>query len=352
MQSAGVKKVRARRNKRGPRRVPFGQTGVINQEQSQDDSSNVPIGQSRISWPDTLAALEKESLDSQIHRHKEWKRNGSIHEDYCRVCWKSHRLEPCMTCRLALHSECMPAGWLRNAENQLFCAVCVRRGWHVAPPTLTAPASPRLAEGHGGPAAGVPAIELDSISVATPCSHAAPLHGQPQASSTHEQSISDRQDIPATAPVQEASPNNKDIGVNGNTQPGVSRPPRQRKSRYISLRSEVDTAFNVLYREVEASEALRLENENLRNENARCIQTIQIRDLSLMAMRRELEHRRFSDQDLERLQASAAQLEHANRELQELRAKNESLEAELQVSRESAKEVQDWKAKFVALMNT
>ncbi|OGM43168.1 hypothetical protein ABOM_008864 [Aspergillus bombycis] len=364
MRSTAVRKPRSRRPARGRQTRRAGlrassaepeQAGVINQEQSQVDRSNVPTSQSRISWPDTLAALEKEPLDSQIRRHKEWKRNGSTHEDYCRVCWKSDRLEPCMTCRLALHSECMPAGWLRDSENQLFCVACVRRGWHTDPPALTPPASPRLAEVHCGPATGVPAVELDSISLSNPQSHAAPLHGHPLASSTHEWSNNSRQDIPATDPVREASSNNDDIDVSGNTQPGVSQPPRrQRKSRYMSLPSEIDASLNVLYRELESSAALRLEIESLRNENARCVQTIQIRDLSLMALRRELEHRRFSEQELERLQANAAQLENANKELQELRAKNESLEAELQISRESAKEakamVDDWKAKLAVLI--
>ncbi|KAE8160331.1 hypothetical protein BDV40DRAFT_302382 [Aspergillus tamarii] len=181
-------------------------------------------------------------------------------------------------------------------------------------------------------------------------------HRQPQASSTHEQTINDRQAIPATNPAREISPDNDETNENGRTQSGVSQPPRrQRKSRYMSLPSEVDASLNVLYRELEANASLRLEIENLREENTRCMQTIQMRDLSPMALRRELEHRRLSEQELERLQANAAQLEIANKEIQELRAKTESLEAELQISRESAKEakalVDDWKAKLSLLIN-
>ena len=181
-------------------------------------------------------------------------------------------------------------------------------------------------------------------------------HRQPQASSTHEQTINDRQAIPATNPAREISPDNDETNENGRTQSGVSQPPRrQRKSRYMSLPSEVDASLNVLYRELEANASLRLEIENLREENTRCMQTIQMRDLSPMALRRELEHRRLSEQELERLQANAAQLAIANKEIQELRAKTESLEAELQISRESAKEakalVDDWKAKLSLLIN-
>ncbi|KAE8360878.1 hypothetical protein BDV27DRAFT_167384 [Aspergillus caelatus] len=368
MRSTAVRKTRSKRpargaqNRRGGLRPARGieETGIINQvgsqEQRQVDISSIFDSQSRVSWSDTLAALEKESLASQIRRHKEWKRNGSIHEDYCRVCLKSDSLEPCLTCRLAFHGDCMPAGWLRNPQNELFCVICVRRGWHIIPPALTPPASPRLTEAHGAPATGTPAIEVDSVSLSNPHSHATPLHRQPQASSTHEQSINDREAIPATNPAREASPDNDEMNENMYTQSGVSQPPRrQRKSRYMSLPSEVDASLNVLYRELESNASLRLEIENLREENTRCMQTIQMRDLNLMALRRELERRRFSEQELERLQANAAQLENANKEIQELRAKNESLEAELQISRESAKEakalVDDWKSKLSLLIN-
>ncbi|KAI2849877.1 hypothetical protein CBS11350_1790 [Aspergillus niger] len=132
------------------------------------------------------------------------------------------------------------------------------------------------------------------------------------------------------------------------------RPRRQRKSRYTNLPTEVDTALSVLYRELESNESLRREVEELRSENTKYNQTIRIRDLSIIALRRELDYRRSSEQEMETLRATATQLENAKKEIQELRARNEALNAELQTSRHETTEAQalvrDWKAKLSQLI--
>ena len=132
------------------------------------------------------------------------------------------------------------------------------------------------------------------------------------------------------------------------------RPRRQRKSRYTNLPTEVDTALSVLYRELESNESLRREVEELRSENTKSNQSIRIRDLSIIALRRELDYRRSSYQEMETLRATATQLENAKKEIQELRARNEALSAELQTSRDETAEAQalvrDWKAKLSQLI--
>ncbi|PYI34963.1 hypothetical protein BP00DRAFT_389081 [Aspergillus indologenus CBS 114.80] len=318
--------------------------------------SEPPVGHSeappRISWPDTLAALEREPIASQIQRHKQWKRDGSIHETYCRVCFREKNLEPCLTCRLAFHTECLPTGWIRDTDHHMFCSVCVRRDWHISPPTLTPPASPRLTGVETSDAAPVasPALHHNTLS-STPLHHAELTQTKPPIiSPLPEHSIT-----PQPKPASDTTIASTQIPA---PHPDPSPPPtrRNRKSRYTNLPADVDASLNVLYRELESNASLRLENEDLREENLRCQQIIQIRDLSLTALRRELEYRRSSEKEMETLRTTAAQLESSRKEVQELRARNEALEAELERSRQEAAEaremVSDWKAKLSTLLGS
>ncbi|CAK41080.1 hypothetical protein M747DRAFT_279363 [Aspergillus niger ATCC 13496] len=312
------------------------------------------------SWSDTLAAVEKQSLGTQIHEYKEWRQNGSAHEGYCRICQAAGgRLEPCSTCRLAFHADCIPAGFLRDSRDSLFCPICVRRGWHTTPPPLTPPGSPPPAEQEDSASAAAPAMSvLDSGTnpSSNTLSHIS-TSGRPSGVSAVQQArTGDRQDISAgdstvPKPLYNLLGNDDeatdDIGT-------PQRPRRQRKSRYTNLPTEVDTALSVLYRELESNESLRREVEELRSENTKYNQTIRIRDLSIIALRRELDYRRSSEQEMETLRATATQLENAKKEIQELRARNEALNAELQTSRHETTEaqalVQDWKAKLSQLI--
>ncbi|PYI02885.1 hypothetical protein BO78DRAFT_463727 [Aspergillus sclerotiicarbonarius CBS 121057] len=348
MPSQGVKKTRGRRPTRGRLNTRLEQaiaSQIGTQEQRQPGTSPPSVLQPRKSWTDTFAALEKEPLADQTQRYKEWKRNGSLHEDYCRVCFEPDSLEPCFTCRLAFHADCMPGGWLRILQDQLFCVICVRRGWYIDPPALTPPASPRMGETYGGPIAATSATELNTST--WPSSHldTTPSDRQPETSPIHGQIISDQQALQAPDMTPENLLNSNGTNENDNTL-GPSGPAarRPRKSRYMSLPSDVDASLNVL-----------LEIERLRQENIRHLQTIKIRDLSLMALRRELDNRRCSDQEYEKVRENAAQLENAKKELQELRSRNGALEAELQIAREAGVEakalVDDWKGKLSQLLN-
>ncbi|RAK96662.1 PHD finger protein [Aspergillus ibericus CBS 121593] len=361
MRSQGVRKTRSRRPTRGRQNTRLEQAvasnRIGNQEPGQPATPPPSALQPRKSWADTLAALEIESLAYQTQRYREWRRTGSHHEDYCRVCFKPDSLEPCLTCRLAFHNECMPAGWLRTSQDQLFCVICVRRGWHTDPPALTPPVSPRIAEASDGLAAATSATALNASARPSPHLDTILPDRQSENSSIHGQRSSDQQALQALAPspgipLEHNSTNENDTTPLESSQTSARRP---RKSRYMSLPSDVDASLNVLYRELESNSTLRLEIEELRRENARHLQTIKIRDLSLMALRRDLESSRCLDQEYEKLRENAVQLENAKKELEELRARNGALEAELQIAREAGAEaralVDDWKGKLSQLLN-
>ncbi|PYH31661.1 PHD finger protein [Aspergillus neoniger CBS 115656] len=334
-----------------------GRQGVTQQSLNQPDEPLLPR---LMSWSDTLAAVEEQSLETQVQRYKEWKRNGSAHEDYCRVC-QAHggRLELCSTCRLALHADCIPAGWLRDSQDSLFCPICVRRGWHTTPPTLSPAASPPPEERNDPTSAAAPTTSAphpDTNSSSNTHPHSSASDGPLGVSSTQQAPTGDRHDVPASCPT--APKRLYDLLGHDDeaTEDNVTfqRPRRQRKSRYTSVPTEVDTALSVLYRELESNESLRREVEELRSENIKSNQTIRIRDLSIVALRRELGYRRSSDQEIETLRRTATQLENAKKEIQELRARNQALSAELQTSRDETAEAQalvrDWKAKLSQLI--
>ncbi|RAK90820.1 hypothetical protein BO79DRAFT_236507 [Aspergillus costaricaensis CBS 115574] len=333
-----------------------GRQGVTQQSLNQPDEPLLPR---LMSWPDTLAAVEEQSLETQVQRYKEWKRNGSAHEDYCRVC-QAHggRLEPCLTCRLAFHADCIPAGWLRDSQDSLVCPICVRRGWHTTPPTLSPPASPPPEERNdptsAAPTTSAPHPDTNSSSNTHP--HSSASDGPLGVSSIQQAPTGDRHDVPPSGPTAPKRLyellGNDDEATEDNV--ASQRLRRQRKSRYTNLPTEVDTALSVLYRELESNKSLRREVEELRSENTKSNQTIRIRDLSIIALRRELDYRRSSDQEIETLRATATQLENAKKEIQELRARNEALSAELQTWRNDTAEAQalvrDWKAKLSQLI--
>ncbi|PYH67874.1 PHD finger protein [Aspergillus vadensis CBS 113365] len=357
-------------------------TGHQGMTQESPNQPVEPLLPRLMSWSDTLALVEEQSLETQVQTYKEWKRecipfrllspgvlpchhlrhtgNGSAHENYCRVCQADgESLEPCSTCRLAFHADCIPAGWLRDSQNSLFCPICVLRGWHTTPPTLSPPASPPPEERNDSRSAAAPttsASDPDTNSSSNTHPHSSASDGPLGVSSIQQAPTGDRHDVPASGPT--APKRLYDLLGHDDeaTEDNVTsqRPRRQRKSRYTNLPTEVDTALSVLYRELESNESLKREVEELRNENTKCNQSIRIRDLSIIALRRELDYRRSSHQEMETLRATATQLENAKKEIQELRARNEALSMELQTSREETAEAQalvrDWKAKLSQLI--
>ncbi|GAT24820.1 similar to An12g02380 [Aspergillus luchuensis] len=266
-----------------------GRQGVTQKSLNQSDGPLLPR---LMSWSDTLAAVEEQSLETQVQRYKEWKPSPLPEE--------------------------------RNDPTS------------AAAPTTSAP-------------------HPDTNSSSNTHPHSSASDGPLGVCSIQQAPTGDRHDVPASDPTAPKRLyellGNDDEATEDNV---ISqRPRRQRKSRYTNLPTEVDTALSVLYRELESNESLRREVEELRSENTKCNQTIRIRDLSIIALRRELDYRRSSDQEIETLRATATQLENA-KEIRELQARNEALSAELQTSRDETAEakalVRDWKAKLSQLI--
>ena len=103
----------------------------------------------------------------------------------------------------------------------------------------------------------------------------------------------------------------------------------------------MDLSLATIYRELESVASLRTEVEDLRNESAQQNQTIRIHEQNQIVMRRELEA----------LRANATNSESVNKELSELRKRNASLEAELQVSREQTAAAKELKERLAQLLN-
>jgi len=264
---------------------------------------------------------------------------GSAHDNQCCICHKPELLEPCHTCRLAFHPECLPHGWARNSYNQLFCSICVARGWDRSPPVLTPPASPQPSQAQL-PAVNVTAPPSQHLPSQTPAPESRPegLGGIPiNQSPTHGAQVAELAGQNST-PTPGSHAANSDRIANTAT-PEPKR--RQRKSRYSTLPSEVDLSLATIYRELESVASLRTEVEDLRNESAQQNQTIRIHEQNQIVMRRELEA----------LRANATNSESVNKELSELRKRNASLEAELQVSREQTAAAKELKERLAQLLN-
>lgn len=254
---------------------------------------------------------------------------------------------------------------MRNTYNQWICPACVRRRWHVSPPALTPPESPVLPAARDNSIVRSTIAETDSA--APSVQHVAPSpnnetqRGASTPTHTSQRRSRNRQLSESTGcdtqqnHAMSLEGNTSDHGVPGGQAPlnsqEISRSTqRNRKSRFATLSSEVDASLSILYRELEAGASLKLQIEHLQQENAKNLQIINIRDQNLIALRRELDRQRVSDEEISRLRESAAQLELLKREVETLREENTTLEAELTRSREQATSanqlLNDWKGKL------
>lgn len=229
----------------------------------------------------------------------------------------------------------MPAGWVRNSSNQLFCSICVDRKWDRSPPLLTPPVSPRAQQARLNES-GVTASGPENPAA----SRSRPDHG---IASSIDESSAHHLSGSGTAgenPVIASG----DIAPNSNRARNASSPEpkrRQRKSRYSTLAADVDLALATIYREVESIPLLRSQIEDLRSENAQQSQTIKIYEQNLIALRREIE----------RLKTHATNSESASKELDELRERNSSLEAELQLSMQQSAAAKELKERLAQLLS-
>ncbi|GAM37683.1 hypothetical protein TCE0_024f07801 [Talaromyces pinophilus] len=348
-----------------------------------------------------FAAYARIPMDTQIKRYREWRRFGSVHDDFCMLCRKSgpKALVPCNTCSKCFHDECTPPGSLYNERRQWFCAVCVNRNWHEQPPTLTPPASPspepataaidrRSSEnnqvpnnrhmpdqqGNVPPTGNSQALSI-LAEISRSMSRGETRHPPNTTSQPHR--FSD-----VSSPY---SPNPSSITLPSiSTRPGLAHefglpPPapspsahggssildsHARKSKFATLSSEVDSALWVLYRELESVTSLRQRISELESEIVKLRQDVSIRDNQLILSRRSMSSAQnssnsgmpggISQAEVDRLRVQAAKVDEVTRQAESMRAKNEALEKELKDAKaESAakdKTLNEWKGRLVSLI--
>ncbi|KAL4756435.1 uncharacterized protein BDW70DRAFT_166120 [Aspergillus foveolatus] len=315
-------------------------------------------------WERTVARIAQEPLDLHVKKYREWKRNGSPHDTACRVCGatgnsdlKPGRLINCHTCRVAFHFICVPDGSEWATREDLYCPICVKRGWDMSPPELSPPASPVPAPAPIERPEGVVPIEpAVTAAVLRAVSNTDSTNGlkQPQAASEDTSLGNSSERIPQS-PAVTTRPETMRHDEDNNPDPEAPQPKRQRTSRFVTLPSDVDASLGVIYRELESVASLKLQIQELQYKDRQSAQMIKLRDNSIAILRRDLEKYRADDTELARLRDNAARFDKVKREVDELKRKNELLETELRKSREETATAQrlvnDWKGKLAQLLN-
>ncbi|KAL4814365.1 hypothetical protein BDW67DRAFT_165918, partial [Aspergillus spinulosporus] len=325
------------------------------------------------SWEHTVARLAQEPMDLHVKKYKEWKRNGSPHDTACRVCGATgnsdlnpSRLINCHTCRVAFHFICVPKGSEWATEEDLYCPICVKRGWDMSPPALSPPASPVPAPASIERSESVVPIE-STVTAAVPravpntgSTNGLKLPGPPPIppapqSASENASLSNSSERIPQSPAVTARPESMRLDEDNNPDAEAPQPKRQRTSRFVTLPSDVDASLGVIYRELESVASLKLQLQELQYRDRQSAQMIKLRDNSIAILRRDLEKYRTDDSELARLRDNAAQFDKMKKEMDELKRKNEILEAELRKSREETATAQslvnDWKGKLAQLLN-
>ncbi|KKA25823.1 hypothetical protein T310_0134, partial [Rasamsonia emersonii CBS 393.64] len=315
--------------------------------------------------------------------------NGSVHDDYCFICRRPKSLVPCNTCRRSFHDACMPPGWTYDEHKNWYCPVCVRRNWHVEPPTVTPPTSPplsaqqqssnnvpeqKLGAGEGttssGQQPGTTPATTDSgpgnqqaLSILAEISRSM-SQGMPSKSTSEPVTSAPSSQTAASSPRPPGRPvststssrrNDSTVPPSSTSQNFSLLDSHARKSRFATLSTEVDSALWVLYRELENAMTLRQHVAELEAEIVKLRQDVSIRDNQIiLSQRAAAQAGRIPQADLERLRMQAAKAEAAAREIEELRAKNEALEKELKEAKAEkaamSETLNEWKEKLINLI--
>ncbi|KAL3444594.1 hypothetical protein BJX65DRAFT_283204 [Aspergillus insuetus] len=318
-----------------------------------------------MSWSDTKVKVTSEPMSVQIQRYKDWRRHGSNHETTCRVCSRGGTLEPCHTCRLAFHTDCISLSRHVAPDGSVssYCSICVERGWHRSPPALTPPASPvlRSIDQPNVETPAEPALATSSRSMSIPSLVAPPFtdsSGQPLPQFMQQPFKETIEDVRFIDAVKVSRKRQFESATHADSEPSTDTPTqkRQRKSRFATLSNEVEGALSVLYRELESVTSLKLQIEELQSQKRQDAQLIKLRDNDIAIMRRDLEQRRSAVLELAQLRASMSHSGDLKREVEELRARNAVLEKELSESRKETAAAQDlvltWKGKLSQLLDT
>lgn len=249
---------------------------------------------------------------------------GSPHDNICFECYQPLILILCDTCKRSYHDFCKPKdSFLREDDaHSWYCPVCVDRGWHLAPPAITPPASPRT---------GTP--NTTAINLA---SHA-PTRANSEA--VHHEDMANRAQR-TTAPRELTAP---------------SAPSAPRKSRFNTLPEEVDSALWVVYRELESVPLLRQNISDLQFQLSSLRQELSIRRNELALTKRVVEKGRAAEIELQKYREKAVNRQASTEDTEATRARNRELESELKNTRNELeyanKTLQSWKQKLSKLID-
>ncbi|KAH8705598.1 hypothetical protein BGW36DRAFT_353999 [Talaromyces proteolyticus] len=339
-------------------------------------------GVARPSLEVLVDAYSKIPIESQIKSYQNWRRHGSVHDDYCMTCNRprTQSLVPCYTCRRSFHDDCMPAGSLYNEQRQWFCLVCVQRNWHVEPPTVTPPASPpssqnilttgnadyQVSHSSGTPTNDTTAEDSQAISILAGISRSVSSQPHPPTStalnyirnsSPYTSSSSTPKPAPRSGSLSTTRRNDLPMPSTSTNQSFSMLDSHARKSRFATLSSEVDSALWVLYRELESATSLRQRIDELEAEVVKLRQDVRIRDNQIKLSQRSaqaVQPVNVSQAEVTQLREQAAKGEAAAHEIDRLRARNDTLERELRDARTecSSKDetLNEWRGRLASLI--
>ncbi|KAI1617447.1 hypothetical protein EDD36DRAFT_1256 [Exophiala viscosa] len=281
------------------------------------------------------------SMEEQVKIYRTWRKNGSMHEDTCFVCRKGSGLANCNTCRLAYHKACLAAD-ARTYEDQdrWYCPICVSRNWHIIPPsTLASPSITPVA-------ASTSASAVNRGPIPRPLSAYAEAR-TPSRPSTLMPALSA---LPTSAALP-SSPSRSGAQTLGQV---TTQPRKGGRSRYSTLRPDVESAISTIYGELELSRSLGGDVERLRGELEAARREIEVLRKELTVTRREAEMARFSAEAYDQLWQENEMYKKRDQGPNSLQEKVEELTSDLNAAREaiSTKDamLDEWKTKLKGLL--
>ncbi|KAK5041485.1 hypothetical protein LTR13_002150 [Exophiala sideris] len=272
--------------------------------------------------------------------------NGSGHEDTCFVCRKASGLVNCNTCRLAYHKTCLAAdACTYEDQDRWYCPICVSRNWHIFPPSP--PASPLLA----------PATASTSASdVVREPVYRRILRPPPTAHAETRPPSRPPMLVPALSalPTSTALPSSP---LRSGGQPlgqATTQPRKGGRSRYSTLRPDVESAISTIYGELELSRSLSGDVARLQQDLEAARREIEVLRKELTVTRREAEMARYSAEAYDQLWQENERYKERDQGRGSLQEKVEELTTELNAAKEAivSKDamLDEWKTKLKGLL--
>ncbi|KAK4941822.1 hypothetical protein LTR10_018298 [Elasticomyces elasticus] len=286
------------------------------------------------------------SMEEQVKIYRSWRRNGSGHEDTCFVCRKASGLVNCNTCRLAYHKTCLAAdACTYEDQDRWYCPICVSRNWHIFPPSP--PASPLLA----------PATASTSASdVVREPVYRRILRPPPTAHAETRPPSRPPMLVPALSalPTSTALPSSP---LRSGGQPlgqATTQPRKGGRSRYSTLRPDVESAISTIYGELELSRSLSGDVARLQQDLEAARREIEVLRKELTVTRREAEMARYSAEAYDQLWQENERYKERDQGRGSLQEKVEELTTELNAAKEAivSKDamLDEWKTKLKGLL--